>query len=211
MYEWYQWSEVCYVYLSDVLKGVREEADYIPDFRQSKWFTRGWTLQELIAPSEVIFFDQTWQAIGTKTSLAHHISFATRIRKEILEDGFHQHNPSVAEKMSWAAGRRTTREEDRAYSLLGLFGLHMSPIYGEGGQAFRRLQELIIATTTDHSIFAWHTGSVSRFILASSPDQFTGPVSYPVKHPEYKLVFDHLGYDHEPTFTMTNVGYGVYQ
>jgi hypothetical protein len=206
MYEWYQWSEVCYVYLDDVLKGIREEADYISNFRQSKWFTRGWTIQELIAPSEVIFFDQTWQAIGTKTSLVHHISLTTRIRKEILENGFHQHNPSVAEKMSWAAGRKTTREEDRAYSLLGLFGLHMSPISGEGGQAFRRLQELIVATTTDHSIFAWHTGSVSRSILASSPDQFTGPVSYPVKHSEYKLVFDHLGYDHEPTLTVTNYG-----
>ncbi|KAH7065088.1 NACHT domain-containing protein [Macrophomina phaseolina] len=135
MFRWYRDATRCYVYLSDV---------YGPDveglnFRKSRWFNRGWTLQELLAPAQVEFFSQEWQRLGDKTSLMQHIHEATGIPHSALE-GAPLAKFSVNERLSWNEHRQTKHEEDKAYSLLGIFGVYISLIYGEGtGEAFRRL------------------------------------------------------------------------
>ena len=207
MYSWYEMSARCYAYLADVCGSEADDhAAELSPFRKSKWFTRGWTLQELLAPTDVVFYDTNWKNVGTKAGLATVISEITRVREEILVDGLHQHDASLAEKMSWAADRQTSREEDRAYSLLGLFDINMPPIYGEGSQAFIRLQEQIMHTTTDHSIFTWQMGSVSMGILASSPDQFLQPVYHPIEYESYTRAFRVGRADMKPDFNPTNYG-----
>ncbi|KAL9576975.1 MAG: hypothetical protein Q9212_006678 [Teloschistes hypoglaucus] len=146
MYRWYQEAQVCYVYMVDVKSGSDEE------FQASRWFQRGWTLQELLAPYNAIFYDRNWEEVGTKSSLESLVSAATSIATTHLK------NPteaSVAAKMSWAAKRKTTRTEDIAYCLMGLFDVNMPLLYGEGKKAFQRLQEMILRKTSDESIFAW--------------------------------------------------------
>ncbi|KAF9462368.1 heterokaryon incompatibility protein-domain-containing protein [Collybia nuda] len=173
MYLWYKNARVCYVYLFD----VRRQGDHGPgsQFATSRWFNRGWTLQELIAPTEVRFYAADWVFIGTKKSLQKSISDRTGIKMEIIVGDMDLDRVSVAAKMSWAADRNTTRIEDRAYSLMGLFRVHMPPLYGEKEQAFIRLQEEIIKKYLDDSIFAWTMpGTVERYsgILARSPEGF---------------------------------------
>ncbi|KAJ8607843.1 hypothetical protein MRB53_040036 [Persea americana] len=180
MFAWYRKANICYAYLGDVssqplsslhdLRGVddppsvkRKPSQESPEeimnnqlrvdghqiskhdnnlrskeFRQSRWFTRGWTLQELLAPSSLLFYDAGWNTIGS-------------LDTAVDEDS------TLAHKMSWAANRRTTRIEDRAYSLLGIFDISMAVIYGEGERAFRRLQEELMRTYTDPTIFAWQS------------------------------------------------------
>lgn len=162
MYRWYQESQVCYAYLCDVHIG-----DQQPDFHMSQWFTRGWTLQELLAPNMIIFFDKVWTELGTKASLSKAIKRITGIN-----DLYNFQSASVAQKMSWAARRETTRIEDRAYSLMGLFDINMPTLYGEGERAFLRLQLEIIRITEDHSIFAWTSNRYQSGLLASSPSSF---------------------------------------
>ncbi|PMD29348.1 HET-domain-containing protein, partial [Hyaloscypha variabilis F] len=144
MYQWYQASQVCYAYLADVRLGKKLHRE----LEDSQWFTRGWTLQELLAPASVVFFDQDWVDIGTKASLGEIISEITGI-----EDLIDFESACVAQKMSWAANRKTTRVEDMAYCLLGLFDVNMPPLYGEGENAFIRLQLEILKTSDDESIF----------------------------------------------------------
>ncbi|KAL9579019.1 MAG: hypothetical protein Q9203_006880 [Teloschistes exilis] len=135
MYRWYEEAQVCYVYMVDVKTGSADE------FETSRWFERGWTLQELLASNIVIFYDSNWEEVGTKLSLESLVSSATRIASKHLK------NPaeaSVAAKMSWAAYRETTRTEDIAYCLMGLFDVNMPLLYGEGKKAFQRLQEMIL-------------------------------------------------------------------
>ncbi|THU96971.1 HET-domain-containing protein [Dendrothele bispora CBS 962.96] len=185
MYRLYENAAVCYVYLSDA-SSEEDPRDPGSRFSKSKWFTRGWTLQELIAPSaSVVFLDRSWIEIGTRYSLRDVISAITSVPVGLLENG-DLTKYSIAQKMSWAAFRRTTRPEDRAYSLMGLFDICMPPIYGEGGaKAFMRLQQEIIKTSDDRSIFAWvvdcerdDKGEVveceSRGLFAQSPDEFKG-------------------------------------
>ena len=149
MFMWYRRSALCIAYFDDVRKDTWES-----QITNAKWFTRGWTLQELVAPKEVLFVDERWRIIGTKTSLASIITNITKINTEVLLTG-DMSEISVAKKMSWAATRTTTRLEDRAYSLLGIFGVNMPTIYGEGANAFMRLQEEIMKKSDDQSIFAW--------------------------------------------------------
>ena len=140
-------------------------------FSSSQWFKRGWTLQELLAPEIVIFFNCFWVELGTKETLAQTISDITRIDFDVYESG----DASVAQKMSWAARRKTTRVEDKAYCLMGLFGVNMPLLYGEGEDAFLRLQVSILGRTVDDSIFAWDCngrGSGRPGLLATSPDLF---------------------------------------
>lgn len=173
MYRWYQDAEVCYAYLADVfprndLGGV--EGHRISD---SRWFQRGFTLQELIAPERVVFFDREWNELGTKEDLQDEISQRTNIPVRILSGRADLDDVCVAQRMSWAAGRQTKRLEDRAYSLMGIFGIHMPLLYGEGEMAFIRLQEEIIKILDDYSIFAWKSDQSSYGgLLASSPDAF---------------------------------------
>lgn len=156
MYRWYQEATVCLVYLYDIYRPERGPVE----LSQSRWFTRGWTLQELIAPYIVEFYDAKWQPMGTKASLRDSLSTITNIDTAVLTQPGDVHHVSVAQRMSWAAKRVTTVEEDGAYSLLGLFGVQMAPLYGEGQRsAYRRLQEEILKYSDDHSIFAWQDNS----------------------------------------------------
>ncbi|KAK4455221.1 heterokaryon incompatibility protein-domain-containing protein, partial [Podospora aff. communis PSN243] len=147
MYRWYHDASVCYAYLADLSPGE--------DFQKCRWFSRGWTLQELIAPQELRFYDSHWNLRGAKKEMTTLLSDITKIRKEVLEDSDEVHCVPVAEKMSWAAGRETSRPEDMAYCLLGIFDINMSLLYGEGPRAFRRLQERILHRTNDMSLLAW--------------------------------------------------------
>ena len=150
MYNWYGRAKVCYVYLED-LRG----ADSLDSLSGCRWFTRGWTLQELIAPKSMLFFDEEWKCRGTKEDLVGRISSITTISESILLHRQRLSAVSVAQKMSWASGRNTTRMEDKAYCLLGIFGVNLSLRYGEERGAFRRLQEAIISSVPDLSVFAW--------------------------------------------------------
>ncbi|KAF9016678.1 heterokaryon incompatibility protein-domain-containing protein [Rhodocollybia butyracea] len=177
MYRYYTEAVVCYAYLTNVQSDLPKRTLNLV-FRASKWFMRGWTLQELIAPATVVFFAQNWEKIGTKASLQGILTGITGIpSRDLLR--FDSRLTSVAARMSWAAGRKTTRIEDRAYSLMGISGVFMPPIYGEGEHAFIRLQEEILKVSDDHTIFAWKSKSSSfRAILATGPDVFEGSGEY---------------------------------
>jgi hypothetical protein len=198
MFRWYESSKVCYAYLADVSTvGTFDPSNPSDQFKASRWFTRGWTLQELLAPSNVIFFASDWTYMATRHELAAVISPITGIRQSFLQrddvSSTYAARPaepaepaqkrlwdvinlarsslphvqrstilgklrgsSIAERMSWAAKRQTTRLEDTAYCLLGLFEIHMPLIYGEGPRAFIRLQEEIMRKSDDMTILAWN-------------------------------------------------------
>ncbi|KAM0254900.1 hypothetical protein ACHAQJ_006337 [Trichoderma viride] len=166
MYLWYYQAERCYAYLADVPSKST--------FEKSEWFTRGWTLQELLAPSEVYFVAQDWKDLGTKKSLQQTIANCTGIPVNILCGDDDLESASIAQRMSWAARRKTQRLEDRAYSLMGIFGINMPLLYGEGERAFFRLQEEIMKISDDHSLFAWESSDNRGGLLATSPEAFRG-------------------------------------
>ncbi|KAJ3521924.1 hypothetical protein NM208_g13081 [Fusarium decemcellulare] len=169
MFKWYQQAEVCYVWLVDLKCDVETST-----MESCKWFTRGWTLQELIAPRVVQFYDEKWNLRGTKSTLAEPLFKATNIDLAVLTDQIAFQTLPVARRMSWAARRETSRPEDIAYCLLGLFDVNMPMIYGEGKKAFTRLQEEIIKSHNDLSIFLWKSppGVSFRGILAEAPSEF---------------------------------------
>lgn len=160
MFAWYQKADVCFVYLSDFPAHKPEFPD--PLLRSCRWWTRGWTLQELIAPTNLYFFDCEWNSHGGKCLRSLEISEITGIDMAVLEHSSLMKSMPVAKKMSWAARRQTTREEDIAYCLLGVFDVNMSLIYGEGQKAFMRLQEKILSKTNDLTLFAWTAQDQSR-------------------------------------------------
>lgn len=152
MFQWYKDSAVCFAYLSD-LPTAASVAALFPrapptrinevldgDFRASRWWTRGWTLQELIAPTHVVFYGQGWDRYGSKAGLHAQITSITNISEGILTHESDLNEETIACRMSWAASRETTRVEDTAYCLLGIFGINMPLLYGEGQKAFIRLQ-----------------------------------------------------------------------
>ncbi|CZR68086.1 uncharacterized protein PAC_17985 [Phialocephala subalpina] len=178
MFQYYQNSKVCYAYLSDVSSVGQINAEN-SDFARSRWFTRGWTLQELIAPKDLVLYSKDWIALGNKEELCDIIAKVTRIDPTALR-GQPLHTYSVAKRMSWAASRDTTRQEDIAYCLLGIFGVNMPMLYGEGcTKAFTRLQEEILKEYDDQTLFAWAYSRDSKEdsnsptgILADSPRSF---------------------------------------
>ncbi|KAI6002318.1 heterokaryon incompatibility protein-domain-containing protein [Pisolithus orientalis] len=203
MYRWYRNSQMCYVYLNDVDDSVfptKQDSSKFGLYNGwPEWFSRGWTLQELIAPGEVEFFNRNWVSIGTKQELASTLEDITRIPQKVLRDErvlrstYSPERPLVAHILSWAADRKTTREEDRAYSLMGLFGVNMPMLYGERSKAFQRLQLEIIRVSSDHSIFAWNPKG--RFdplggVLADDPSCFRG--CHNIKNVEPKVFFKEL-------------------
>lgn len=200
MYSWYEKSEICYAYLEDVWS-----LDGSFPLRDSTWFKRGWTLQELIAPAEVEFFSRDWNRIGSKTELAPLLANVSRVAEDALTNGIHVYRASLAEKISWAAGRETTKEEDRAYSLMGILGVNMPTLYGEGFRAFTRLQQEILRTSNDHSIFTWQRKSLAAGLLAESPDEFFHSSEWvPL---DYQIFVDTFGISNpKPDFAMTNFG-----
>lgn len=188
MYRWYEGSGVCIAHLADVSSSENPTQSEVL-IGDSRWFTRGWTLQELIAPSTMIFFTSDWVRIGTRGSLSGVIRDITGIPEDLL-DVKHDSSASqqsrlaelsVGEKMRWAATRETTRPEDIAYCMLGIFNINMPLLYGEGRvKAFRRLQEEIIKSIDDETIFAWSaapTATVNKEshscgLLAEDPSAF---------------------------------------
>ncbi len=172
MFRWYQNSVVCYALLSDVSGNPNEappgpfyyessesaKRDALVPFgavvaqtvRQSRWFTRGWTLQELIAPRNVMFFSRYWKLLGTKRDISGFpglISDITRIQLEVLTGSQPLESVSIANRMQWASHRQTSRPEDAAYCLMGIFDVNMPLLYGEGARAFIRLQKEILQGT----------------------------------------------------------------
>ncbi|KAI1777281.1 heterokaryon incompatibility protein-domain-containing protein [Hypoxylon cercidicola] len=203
MYTWYAASRVCFAYLSDFDASNRESS-----FFSSRWFTRGWTLQELIAPRLLQFYDSSWKLYGSKEKLSGNIAQVTGIDEQVLKQLELRTNLQelldaipVSRKMSWASNRQTTRTEDIAYCLLGIFRVNMSLIYGEGEQAFVRLQKEIISRTNDLTILAWKTETETMpwdhfSILAPSPKEFSNSGSI--------VLSQDLKYN--PDFTITNKG-----
>jgi hypothetical protein len=179
MFAWYRDSAVCYVYLIDVPPARMEDTykDLLVYLRKSRWFTRGWTLQELLAPRQVVFFANSWARIGERTSqFASDVADITGIDALYMTGELPLASASIAQKMYWLSGRITTRTEDIAYCMLGIFDINMPLLYGEGSKAFVRLQEEIIKASNDHTIFCWTwIDSVPRdwvSLLAPSPDTF---------------------------------------
>jgi hypothetical protein len=179
MYRWYKKAEVCYAFLSDVPSDEDPHKGQSA-FRKSRWFTRGWTLQELIAPMHLTFLGSDWREIGSKLSLQDLVSEITKIHTDALVEGRPLGEFSVAQKMSWASNRDTRREEDIAYCLMGIFDINMPMLYGEGPKAFIRLQEQIITNSEDDSIFAWwdmenlaYRDRYGQGLLALSPRFFS--------------------------------------
>lgn len=154
MFRWYQDAERCYVYLPDVSVSTPAGDDefcrrWKPAFKRSRWFTRGWTLQELIAPASVEFFSKEEQRLGDKASLEQTLHELTDVAVQALR-GMPLSNFSVDERMLWTARRQTKREEDEVYCLLGLFNIHIQLIYGEGRRkALKRLQKEINESLDD--------------------------------------------------------------
>lgn len=231
MFEWYKSSDVCYVYLSD----VSNSQDLPQIIRKSRWFTRGWTLQELLAPRTTYFFAQDWTLIGYMGSLfdisdyptyddlnSHDtssqlplvdltwfISEITGIPIEFLSKNKRLDQACVSQRMFWASHRTTTRPEDRAYSLMGLFDINMPIIYGEGlEKAFARLQQEICNTTPDQSIFAWYRSDVKSYrLLADSPDCFQNSGNVIRLVPDFTL--GSASANIRSAFYMTNLGLRV--
>jgi hypothetical protein len=180
MFFWYKNAAICYAYLEDVSKQP-SLAEMSEQLARSRWFTRGWTLQELIAPSHVVFLEKHWNMLGTKDDFQSVLETVTGINREVLCDSSLLPTISVAARMSWAAKRQTTNEEDQSYCLMGIFDVNMPITYGEGAaRAFRRLQEEIWIRCHDLSLLAWHNNTLSPGIademivgvLADSPLKF---------------------------------------
>ncbi|KAK4223561.1 conidial yellow pigment biosynthesis polyketide synthase [Podospora fimiseda] len=190
MYQWYKSSDRCYVILADVGGQDVARSDGLTE---SLWFTRGWTLQELLAPKYLLFFNRDWEVCGhilktneptnkKKASMPKFVqlvSTITGIPTRYLTGNSALSQACIAQRMHWACRRRTTRAEDRAYSLLGLFNISMPILYGEGLQkAFARLQSEIMKEHPDQSILAWNlTGRTSYRLFAESPDDFQNSAS----------------------------------
>ncbi|KAF6815723.1 HET domain-containing protein [Colletotrichum sojae] len=180
MFSWYKHSTVCFVFLSDLPNSALSFPYSQETFGACRWFSRGWTLQELIAPDHVEFFNSRWEWFSRKDECLEILSDVTGISLSVLESSFNLYQTPIAVKMSWAASRQTKRIEDRAYSLLGIFDINMPMVYGEGHKSFRRLQEEIARETNDLSLFAWRAPLIGgggaqlfRGIFARSPAEFS--------------------------------------
>lgn len=161
-YTWYQEADICIVYLPDV-----QAENYSETFAKSEWFTRGWTLQELLAPKNIVFYDAAWKQFGTKETLRTQISNITGIPGDVLNRPWLSSFYSGAQRMSWASNRKTTRAEDIAYCLLGLFDVNMELMYGEGAhKAFQRLQLKYLEDVDDESLFTWDLGEDDKAATA---------------------------------------------
>lgn len=160
MFRWYRSAVKCYVYLSDVEVGEYEDHNSVQTaFRDSRWFKRGWTLQELLAPQSVEFFSREGVFLGDKRTLELQIHEITNIPIDALR-GCPLSQFSVSERMRWAANRETKKREDKAYCLLGIFDVSMSLRYGEGDKAFERLQKKIYGSSRGRDgpfLFANHS------------------------------------------------------
>lgn len=208
MFCWYKRAAVCYVFLPDLgaFFWREDEGPLKIEIEHCRWFTRSWTLQELIAPLRIDFFNRDWRHCFTKEIASETLTQITGIDVDVLNHEKDLSAVSVAQKMSWAATRQSTRIEDLAYSLLGIFGINMPLLYGEEERAFLRLQAEIISSCPDPTILAWmlrrtpgetseDLGDSYSGVLASSPAYFWGCA-------EVTSLRDHSLFD----FSMSNRG-----
>lgn len=172
MWKCYQDSSTCYAYLFDV--SCQDPSMLEREFRRSEWFKRGWTLQELIAPAQVEFLDCEWNSIGDKTTRSEAIQKICGIPQSCLNREKSLDSFTIAMRMSWARKRATSRREDEAYCLIGLFSVHMPLLYGEGHRAFSRLCEEILKTSNDDSILLHRR----PWLLPASPRDFAESNQY---------------------------------
>lgn len=209
MYGYYERARECFVYLADVPPMSHQRDQVIKRLSTSVWFTRGWTLQELLAPAHVVFLTKQWEIIGSKMEFASEISYMTGIPGRVLAGNDTIASISVAQKMSWAASRVSTRAEDAAYCLLGLFQVHMPLLYGEGEHnAFVRLQLQIITDSDDESIFAWSAPGRNPTILPTSRRGMLAPSlsAFSQAGNIFRLPISNQQYTHRPHYAMTNRG-----
>jgi hypothetical protein len=203
MFRWYADAKVCYAYLSDVpgrLPVSSEELKFV--LKQSLWFKRGWTLQELLAPKRFIIYSQNWSEIGSREQWSSEISSITGIHEKALQGDIEKVREfSIAQRMFWASTRITTRPEDIAYCLLGIFDVNMPLLYGEGSRkAFIRLQEEIMKDSDDHTIFAWASPSIA-------PDALVGLLAgHPKLFRHSKDICSFRRWNTSLPFSMTNKG-----
>lgn len=223
MFRWYEGASICYAYLEDVTESNDRERSIdaygIPSelwaannvdeksLAASRWFTRGWTLQELIAPMHLTFYGKGWVRLGTREGLKKQIADITRIDQTALGGHLKPHlrSFSVAQRMSWAANRITTRPEDTAYSLLGLFDVNMPLLYGEGDKAFGRLQEEIMKDSNDQSLFAWESSQKFDFIKLADRGDWSSIFAH---HPSMFTKATRIvpGFRSSEPFVLTNMG-----
>ncbi|KAJ8127244.1 hypothetical protein O1611_g6395 [Lasiodiplodia mahajangana] len=188
MFRWYKKASICYAYLEDVKYGYRDRNGGLFHLlcQDSRWFTRGWTLQELIAPEDVKFYGEDWGYLGSKAhdeDVRIALADITGIDIRVLEGTLQPSEIGVAARMKWASQRKTTRLEDMAYCLMGLFDVNMPLLYGEGTKAFIRLQDEILKSSYDPSIFTWSapegsSNEVLSGLLAETPHHFTYAENY---------------------------------
>ena len=235
MYDWYRYAATCYAFLHDLDDKDLAGSNFPQEFGNSKWFTRGWTLQELIASRVLVFLSKNWQVIGSKRNLAALIERVTGIDRSVLTFSRSLESFSIACRMSWAASRTTTRLEDEAYALMGIFGVKIPISYGEGRYAFIRLQEEIVKQYPDQTIFAWGrllppynfefvsygtitqelkrneapAESLNQYLLASGPRQFKESSTF---QPLSRRAFSRLlGLSPERTYQLfTPTAYGMH-
>ncbi len=201
MYSWYQKAKICYAYLADVSVSSNTDVGTLNSaIAASRWFTRGWTLQELIGSSNLIFYSCEWIEIGTKSSLHNVLAEVTGIDVKILTNEIPLESTSLGNRMSWASKRETTRVEDMAYCLMGLFDVNMPLLYGEGEKSFIRLQEEIIKHSDDHSLFAWTDPT------ADADDQY-GMLAKKPKHFEQSgNIMPYREWEDSAPFSISNKG-----
>ena len=208
MFSWYAGCHVCYAYLADFEASRLIKGGGISG---SRWFSRGWTLQELIAPALVRFYDKSWESVGTKASLSRSIASSTGIGEDTLcvSPGVlteHLNDIPIAVKMSWAADRETSRIEDTAYCLLGLFGINLPLLYGEGERSFIRLQEEIVRNSNDLSLLAWRLPQDTIYSTSHSANYCGVFAPHPQRFRDSQNIKRRSDLKFVPDFTNTNKG-----
>lgn len=173
-------AAVCYAFLSDV-----PSTEIQSSLEKSVYFKRKWTLQELVAPQSVKFFAKDWVFIGTRSILHSIISKATGIQSAVLTGEKKPKQCHVSERMTWASNRITTRVEDEAYSIMGLFDITMPILYGEGSRAFRRLQDKIRKT---HYPSILDTARTGMRLLATKSEPLQIQSFFGGDSPEYAIL-----------------------
>ncbi|KAH8898943.1 HET-domain-containing protein [Thozetella sp. PMI_491] len=216
MFLWYLKSAVCYAYLEDLPAAPPNDgSDEWQDparlrayLAPCRWFTRGWTLQELVAAKNILFYNSSWDFVASKRFLEPVLADITGVDSIVLEDNDTLPEIPVGKKISWVSRRQTKRVEDMAYCILGILDVNLPPLYGEGSKAFVRLQEELAKGSNDLTLFAWQQSGVDsliyqfRGIFAHSPSEFqccsalrTQPTSF----------------DRDSEFTLTNRGVRIAQ
>ena len=166
MYRWYYNASTCYAFIQDA---ILENDKYV--LKKCRWFTRGWTLQETIAPPSLVLYNNDWELIGTRTEMSAELSRITGVEDQLLKNRDNLHHYCTAQRLAWASRRRTTRIEDQAYCLLGLLNINMPLLYGEGPKAFHRLQQEVLANADrDFSVLTWEPYHPRHISMILAPD-----------------------------------------